>query len=121
MNLFPGVVERRGNDLQFKANDLSIALPAGHPAGQAEDVTLGIRPEFLFLDPPADAAQFEGRVEAVEHLGAETIIEISTGGPEITAKIERKRAMHHGATVRLGADPNKVLAFEVNSSNRLRT
>lgn len=121
MNLFPGEVEKRGDDLQFKANGLSIALPAGHPAGRAECVTLGIRPEFLSLDPPADAAQFKARVEAVEHLGAETIIELSTGGPEITAKIRRNSAVHHGATVRLGADPNNVLAFEVDSNKRLRT
>ena len=120
MNLFPGVVERRGNNLQFRANGLSITLPASHPAGQAENVTLGIRPEFLFLDPPADAARFEGRVEVVEHLGAETIIEFSTGGPEITAKIKRDRAAHRGATVWLGVDPNNVLAFEVDLSKRLR-
>ena len=125
MNLFQGEVGPRGDDLVVTANGLEIPLPAGHAAGKGSSVTLGIRPEFFSLDPPPDFAQFDGRVEAVEHLGAETIIRLATGGPEITAKIKRHDASHQGAIrqgakVRIGAEPGQVLAFDPDSGARLR-
>ena len=56
----------------------------------------------------------------VEHLGAETILNLSTTGPEITAKIKRNDVVKHGMTVRIGADPAQVLAFDSETGERLR-
>lgn len=120
MNLFEGHPEQQDNALWFRANGLAIPLPAGHPAGKAENVTLGIRPEFLSLDPPPDSAAFEAKIEAIEHLGAETIIELSTGGPEITAKVKRNDRLAHGKTIKIGSKPEQVLAFEGATGARLR-
>ena len=81
---------------------------------------LGIRPEFLEVDPPEGWATIEGRIEVVEHLGAETIVSLSTSGPEVTARVKRNDALHHGMTTRIGADPSHVLAFDSGSGDRLR-
>lgn len=121
MNLIAGSVEAGDGRIRFRAGNLAITLPGDHPAGKAGNVTLGIRPEFLSLERADDIATIEGRVEAVEHLGAETIVEMSTGGPDVTAKIKRNDDVHHGRTVRMGARPEQVLAFDGETGKRLRT
>jgi multiple sugar transport system ATP-binding protein len=120
MNLFEGQTARADGALAFRANGLTIPLPGDHPAGESTNVTLGIRPEFLTVEPPEGWATFEGRIEVVEHLGPETIVELSSGGPEITAKIKRNDKVRHGQTTPIGADPNQVLAFETATGARLR-
>ena len=120
MNLMKGTLEGRDGAPVFRAGGLSITLPSGHPAGKAANVTLGIRPEFLSLERADRVATVEGRVEVVEHLGPETIVELSTGGPDITAKIKRSGEIHHGETVRMGAHAEQVLAFDAESGQRLR-
>ena len=99
---------------------LAISLPPSHPAGRAGSVKLGIRPEFLDVHPPEGWATIDGRIEVVEHLGAETIVSLSTSGPEVTARTKRNDALHHGTTIRIGADPAHVLAFDSATGDRLR-
>ncbi len=120
MNLFEGQPTRVDGALGFRADKLVIPLPADHPAGKDERTILGIRPEFLMVEPPEGWAAFEAHVEAVEHLGAETIVELSTGGPEIIARIKRTDTIAHGQTVTIGAEPEKVLAFDAATGARLR-
>ncbi len=50
----------------------------------------------------------------------ETIVELSTGGPEITARIKRNDRIIHGQTVTIGAEPEQVLAFDAATGARLR-
>ena len=120
MNLLGGTVERHGDGLAFSADGLTLDLPASHAAARGGHMTIGIRPEFLSLREEHDAIAIEGRIEAVEHLGADTILELSTAGPTLTAKIARNDAVHYGENVRMWADPNKVLAFDIDSDERLR-
>ena len=120
MNLFDGRATPVNGALSVALDGLAVSLPAGHPAGQAGSIKLGIRPEFLEVDPPEGWAVIEGRIEVVEHLGAETIVSLSTSGPEVTARIKRNDTLHHGMTVSIGADPMHVLAFDSASGNRLR-
>ena len=120
MNLFDGRVAPVNGALTVALDGLAISLPASHPAGRAGSIKLGIRPEFLEVDPPDGWAVIDGRIEVVEHLGAETIVSLSTPGPEVTARIKRNDALHHGMTVSIGADPSHVLAFDSASGSRLR-
>jgi multiple sugar transport system ATP-binding protein len=120
MNLLAGRPVNEAGALNFTTDGLSIPLPVDHAAAKAASVRLGIRPEFLQLNPPEGWATFEGHIEVVEHLGAETILYLSTAGPEITAKIKRSDAVKHGTTVRIGADPVQVLAFDEQTGERLR-
>ena len=120
MNLLRGSTAKDGDSLRFTADGLEISLPASHAAATASNVRLGIRPEFLQLDPPEGWAAFDGHIEVVEHLGAETILNLSTAGPDITAKLKRNDNVQHGMTVRIGANPDQVLAFDSESGERLR-
>lgn len=120
MNLLGGTAERRGDGLAFSADGLTLDLPASHAAARGGPMMIGIRPEFLSLREEHDAITIEGRIEAVEHLGADTILELSTVGPTLMAKIARNDAVHYGENVRMWADPNKVLAFGIDSGKRLR-
>ena len=120
MNLFDGHVTSVNGALSVAVDGLTISLPANHPAGRAGSVKLGIRPEFLEVHPPEGWATIDGRIEVVEHLGAETIVSLSTSGPEVTARTKRNDALHHGTTIRFGADPSHVLAFDSATGDRLR-
>ncbi len=121
MNLIDGVAEASGGGPAFGADGLRLALPADHAAARGGAVTVGVRPEFLGLEERPGALPFDGRVETVEHLGADTVLGVATAGPAVTAKIARNDAVRYGAGVRLWADPAKVLAFDTASGRRIRT
>ena len=121
MNLIDGTVEPADGAAVFRAGDLVLRLPPTHAAARGRAVTLGIRPEFLALEADGEAVGLDCRVDAVEHLGAETILELSSEGPLLTAKTIRNDGIRHGDTVRLVTDPLKVLAFDTETGERLRT
>ena len=120
MNIFDGTTEPGASTGTFRANGLGIGLPAGHPAARGGAVTIGIRPEFLNLQSTEGAVEVAGRVEAVEHLGADTIVELATAGPMLTARLARNDGIAHGGAIRLWADPAHILAFDPESGKRLR-
>jgi ABC-type sugar transport system ATPase subunit len=66
------------------------------------------------------AVVIEGRIEAVEHLGADTIVELSTAGPPLTAKVTRNDSLRYDETIRMWVDPDKALVFDAESGKRLR-
>ena len=121
MNLIDGSIEPTDGALVFRSGHLSLTLPPTHAATRARAVTLGIRPEFLALGSDGDGVALDCRVEAVEHLGAETILELSSEGPALTAKTIRNDAIRYGDAIRLVTDPVKVLAFDTETGERLRT
>ena len=120
MNLLSGTAERHGDRLAFNTNGLTLDLPASHAVASGGPMTIGIRPEFLGLREDDGAVAIEGRIEAVEHLGADTILELATAGPSLTAKIARNDSLHYGENIRMWVGPNKILAFDIDSGNRLR-
>ena len=120
MNLIEGSIELGDGALVFRSGELMLRMPPTHAAAQARAVTLGIRPEFLTLGTESDGVEMDCRVEAVEHLGAETILELSSQGPPLTAKTIRNDAVRYGHVIRLVTDPAKVLAFDTGTGERLR-
>lgn len=120
MNLLSGELKRRSDRFSFKTGDLELDLPLSHDAAHSGSVTLGVRPEFVSIQPSDDATTLDARIEAVEHLGAETILEMSTAGPPLTARIARNDSIRHGDSIRVGAEHSKILAFDADSGKRLR-
>ena len=121
MNLFDGTVEAGDGSATFRTDGLGIVLPAGHPAARSGPVTIGIRPEFLDLQASEGAVAIPGRVEAVEHLGADTIVELETAGPTLVARLARNDDVSYGNDIDLWVDPANVMAFDPDSGKRLRT
>ena len=120
INLIDGTIEPAEGAAVFRTGDLLLRLPPTHAAARGRAVTLGIRPEFLALEADGDAVALDCRVDVVEHLGAETILELSSEGPPLTAKTIRNDAIRYGDTIRLVTDPLKVLAFDSKTGERLR-
>jgi multiple sugar transport system ATP-binding protein len=120
MNLFSARVSRTEAGVTAELGALAMRLPSRHPAGLAEKAVLGIRPEFLKLGPSGGEIRLPVRVDTVEHLGAETLLEVSAGGFQAMAKVERQGALRPGAHIELSTMADKVLAFDAMSGRRLR-
>ncbi|MGE3875259.1 MAG: ABC transporter ATP-binding protein [Parvibaculaceae bacterium] len=73
---------------------------------------LGIRPEHLRIVQPGSADAIEGTLGVVEHLGAETIVELITAGPVITARIPRTDGLHSGEKLHVAAARNHLHLFD---------
>ena len=120
MNFFAARSRREAGATVASFGDTELRLPAEHPAGLRERVTLGIRPECLSLPPAPGALRLAARVEAVEHPGAETLIEMALGGLPALAKVERQKALRPATALTLGVGADQVLAFDADTGARLR-
>ena len=120
MNLLNGTAEQREGALTFSADGLTFDLPSSHVAARGGAITIGIRPELLHLEPHPGAVEMSGKIETVEHLGADTILEISTTGPSLVVKLNRNDQVRYGDSVRLWANADKILAFDGTTGERLR-
>ena len=120
MNLIDGIAQPSDGTVTFRTGGLDIGLPAGHPVARGGPVTVGIRPEFLDLHETDGALAIPGRIEAVEHLGADTIVELETAGPTLVARLARNDGISYGSDICLWVDPANVMAFDRDSGKRLR-
>jgi multiple sugar transport system ATP-binding protein len=83
---------------------LGIRLPG--------DGAVGLRPESVTLKAPGHG-QFDGRVELVEALGAETLIYLTTeGGAQLTARQSVRTPLRAGDNVGVDLDANAVHLFD---------
>jgi multiple sugar transport system ATP-binding protein len=73
---------------------------------------LGVRPEHVALTQPG-SGQWQGRVELVEALGAETLIYVSMAqGAQIIVRQNERSALNAGDAVGLAVDPGRVHLFD---------
>ena len=97
MNFIPAAIEAgEGGEPQVRFGPVS--LPAGRAHGVATGpVTLGVRPEHLYI-ASEDEADFRGRVEIVEKLGAEALAYLQTdfSAEPVTVKLAEHPALHPG-------------------------
>jgi ABC-type sugar transport system ATPase subunit len=92
---------------------LPLAVPDGLPPGR---VTLGIRPEFVALDP---ASPLVGRIAAEEYLGSARCLHLDTPVGRLVARVPADEPGTRGAEVGLRLDPAHALYFEPASGRRL--
>jgi ABC-type sugar transport system ATPase subunit len=109
MNIFRGAIE------------LTLTLPATHPARSLATAEFGIRPEFLKVDTHKTAGCASAQISTIEHLGSETILRLKTGGPEFTVKTKRNDTLRNGDIVGIQAEPDKVLVFDTETGLRQST
>ena len=106
MNFFQGTLATRNGTCVFietlnsasatSGEPFRLALPSSHSATLAAKVSqpliLGVRPEQLSPAPLApsphpDTALLRARIDAVDHLGAETHWQLSTAGHSLTIRL----------------------------------
>ena len=107
MNFIPAEIEAAGSrEPQVRFG------PASLPAGRRRDaapgpVTLGIRPEHLYIAPEGEA-DFRGRVEIVEKLGGESLAYLQTAftAEPVTIKLTEEALVRPGdeVAVRVGRE-----------------
>ncbi|MSP81779.1 MAG: sn-glycerol-3-phosphate ABC transporter ATP-binding protein UgpC [Alphaproteobacteria bacterium] len=120
MNVFTVAIEAIGDGVRALIGDQALDLPADHPAALARRAVLGIRPEFLTFDPAPGDARLTATIDAIEHLGAETLVDFSVGDARGVAKTGRNERLVRGSQTRLGVAPARILAFDPESGARLR-
>jgi multiple sugar transport system ATP-binding protein len=108
-----GLRLRLGNETGFALPD-ALAAPLTAHVGEA--VTLGVRPEDLYEVPPPGlqdrTVALPVRVEAVEPLGAETLLVLSFEDEELIARIGRDTGLRGGDRVAIALDAGAIHLFD---------
>jgi multiple sugar transport system ATP-binding protein len=112
MNLLPAQLA----DGQVEVHGASLPV-AGH-GGERRAITLGIRPADLQL--AADGQGFAARVEFIEDLGDNVIINFDVQGQRLKSRRDRAPGLAEGQPVRLSFDPAAAHLFDSASGERLR-
>ena len=133
MNFLEGTITHRDGSAWFERKGGAPALPlssgspttargpappaATHPAPRAGPATLGVRPEFVRLDP---ASTLRGEVLLSEYLGASRCIHVQTASGTLIARVAPEITVPTGSAVGLAFDPARVRLFDPASGARLR-
>ena len=129
MNIFKGVVHRIDNDVIFKNDNMSIALPEvwkNTAEKYAEkDILFGIRPEDIgseraTADPNAPVIQ--AKVEVIEPMGAETYLyldAITEKGASCIARVDAHKQVKVGEALSLPIIFSNAHLFDPESTKVL--
>lgn len=122
MNFLQGDLVQNGDAIYFRAPSVSIRIPEGrYPALKSagvvgKSVVVGVRPEdihdeeVLMSTYPESVVQ--GRIEVVEHMGAELYLHIVIGNQPIVARVSSRFDFRPGSDVKLALDVNKIHIFD---------
>ncbi|MCC6397736.1 MAG: sn-glycerol-3-phosphate ABC transporter ATP-binding protein UgpC [Bacteroidetes bacterium] len=128
MNFLQGTLHRNGaTAFRQDGTDLSLPIPESlvqRLGSRAEGpITLGIRPEHIYLRPPSGvttAVPFRTLVEVVEPVGNEIFIYFSTGTTSHhVARVATDRTPEVGKPCDLLIDLAKVHLFDAKTENAL--
>jgi multiple sugar transport system ATP-binding protein len=108
---------RSGDGGFFTATGDRVDLPGPGRLADGAQVTLGLRPEALVIDP---SGAFAGTVEVVEPKGSETLVFVRVDEGDLMCVSADKRARFTpGEPVRVGFDRAEAHLFETNTGRRL--
>jgi multiple sugar transport system ATP-binding protein len=112
MNLIDGSV-RNGSAVTDAGFSLPVRVPAAH---EGREVTFGIRPEDIFVDPGAAA---HARVHDVENHGVEKIVTLRTGETFLRLTTPASNAFRIDDDVRFSWKPDKIIVFDRHEGRNL--
>ena len=121
MNLLPAALEPAGDyakvHLAGAAFDLRGWSPRALHAHLNRDVMLGVRPEDLYEKPPVPMPRLRVQVRAIESLGAETILLLTTDkrNHELLARVGRDTALRIGDRTDIAIDAAAVHLFDTET------
>ncbi len=111
-----GVVEAGG--LRLTVGEASGAALAAYK-GRA--VVMGLRPEHVSAGDGAAGRSFEAKVEVVEQLGAEILLETRVNDTRFTvARVDPESRVAVGDTIRLSAQPGRLQFFDPQTEHAIR-
>jgi sn-glycerol 3-phosphate transport system ATP-binding protein len=122
MNLLPGRLENGGLSLA-EGGHLVLPDSVTAKANGTATVTLGLRPEHVTLAETTggDGVGIQGRVELVEHLGADILVHLRLGetGPLLTARLPGETALPADDTIRLTVPLSRLRLFDSDGGGRI--
>ncbi len=136
MNFISGTLNKKGEDLYFDFENVSIKLPAEKANNPAlkdyidQEVIVGLRPECIYDQPAqveahADSA-FEAFVEVTELMGAEIYLYLNVGrseegdgkikivneGTNLIARVSSRSSSRAGDTIKVAFDTARIHIFD---------
>jgi multiple sugar transport system ATP-binding protein len=121
MNFLDVALAKEGDTLVARSPALKLAVsePSRRAleAWQGKRVTLGVRPEHLALGGDGVLSRsFAARVEVVEQLGSEILLETRVGEARVTvARVAPETQIAAGDQVRLSVQPGRLHFFDPGS------
>jgi sn-glycerol 3-phosphate transport system ATP-binding protein len=115
MNFLPGRVD---GPARIALDGGGAARGGGTGAAVGRAVSVGIRPEHLVPCAAAEAF-FEGTVEMVEQLGADSLLHVAHGGVTVIARVPHGTHPAIGTTLHLAAAPGHVYLFDSRTDARI--
>jgi multiple sugar transport system ATP-binding protein len=128
MNLLQARVDASGRQARLHLDTATVTLPDWpREALQSHDgLTLGVRPEDLYETPgevPGGAAlSLDVKVDAVEPLGAETLLllTIAPSGQELIARVGRSTTLRAGVQTQIALDIATIHLFDPATGRVIR-
>jgi multiple sugar transport system ATP-binding protein len=86
-----------------------------------QQLTMGIRPENLHVASPADAAglTFDSKVEVVEQLGSEVLLDVRVGEDTMVAAVDPATRAKVQDTLRLALNPERLHFFDARTETAI--
>jgi multiple sugar transport system ATP-binding protein len=120
MNFLDVVIRKEGSTLV--AQSPAVKLAVNEPSSRALEawlgrpVIMGLRPEHLALGDGVLSRSFAARVEVVEQLGSEILLETRVGEARVTvARVAPETQVAAGDLVRLSVQPGRLHFFDPES------
>jgi multiple sugar transport system ATP-binding protein len=117
MNFIDVTVHSETGATSVEAAGLRLTVSAADAralaARNGRRVIMGVRPEHLVLGDGAPGAGFDARVEVVEQLGSEILLETRAGSHHVTvARVAAEAPITPGDQVRLSAQLGRLHFFD---------
>lgn len=109
MNLFAGLLTNGG--MQFVSDLLPAPLDVPFAAGRDGAVTLGVRPEDLWLVPAGAGGHLNVKVSSTEPLGGSTIINAMAGQKMVKIRAPGQVVLRAGEEMTVSIDLRKLHLF----------
>ena len=122
MNFINGSLTKKGEDVYFEFEGVSIKLPADKANDEelvkyiGEEVVLGIRPEAIHDEPAtisaANETAFDVAVDVTELMGAEIYLYLTIGETKLIARVSSRSTSRAGDTIKVAFDTSRIHFFD---------
>jgi multiple sugar transport system ATP-binding protein len=117
MNFLDVTIRTDGNEVTAEMPGLALAVDGGDAANlrarQGQRVVMGVRPEHLMLGEGPPGRSFDARVEVVEQLGSEILLETRVANASVTvARVAAESSINAGQQIRVTAQPGRLHFFD---------
>ena len=132
MNFFNAKLNKDGDVYSVECAGATVALPADKQAAlkangvEAQDITIGIRPDHIVLADDGEAAAVEATVDVTELMGSTIHMHVNIEGkdaivilPTIDLTTEQKNSFKFGSKVKVAFGGNVVHLFNKETTMNL--